>query len=328
MAGKKISDMPFVRTVLGDILPEEMGMTFSHEHIVIEESFPTLTNPDFVLNDDEKIISELTAFHYSGGRTMVDTMPANCGRGILRLAAVSLASHVNIIAPTGIHLEKYYPPNHWRYYLNENELTDLFIADITDGIDALDYGSPVIKRTSHKAGLIKLATGDEPISAHQQKIFNAVVHAHRETGAPILTHTNSGKNAIEQVEHFVALGADPAHIVLSHVDRRQDMGWHKSLLQTGVFVEYDSHFRYDNSNTNFTYQLLETFLPSHPNQIVLGMDMARSTYWSSYGGKPGLNYLFNIMIPWLRSNGWEQMIQKIFVDNPRSLFQFAKAQIT
>jgi phosphotriesterase-related protein len=33
--------MSFVRTVLGDILPEQMGLTYSHEHIVIEESFPT-----------------------------------------------------------------------------------------------------------------------------------------------------------------------------------------------------------------------------------------------------------------------------------------------
>lgn len=320
--------MPFVRTILGDIPPEEMGITFSHEHVVIEESYPTITNRDFVLNDDEKIITELKAFHYAGGRTLVDSMPANCGRSALRLAAVSKASHVNIIAPTGIHLEMYYPPNHWRYWLTEDELTDLFIADITQGIDALDYGSPVIKRTPHKAGLIKLATGDEPINTHQQKIFRAVVNTHRETGVPILTHTNSGKNAVEQAELFIALGADPEHIVLSHVDRRKDIGWHKALMQTGVYVEYDSHFRYDNTTTNFTYQLLEALLPEHSNRIVLGMDMARNTYWSSYGGKPGLNYLFNITMPWLRSRGWEEYIQQIFIENPKSLYQFDSLPLT
>ena len=37
--------MSFVRTVLGDIEPSQMGVTYSHEHIVIEESFPGFTEP-------------------------------------------------------------------------------------------------------------------------------------------------------------------------------------------------------------------------------------------------------------------------------------------
>ena len=58
----------------------------------------------------------------------------------------------------------YYPPNHWRYHLSVSQLTELFIKDITEGIDEYDYTCPVVKRTTHKAGLIKLATGDENIS--------------------------------------------------------------------------------------------------------------------------------------------------------------------
>jgi predicted metal-dependent phosphotriesterase family hydrolase len=54
--------------------------------------------------------------------------------------------------------------------------------DVEEGIDEYDYGLPVCKTYAHKAGLIKLATGDEPISAHQEKIFHAVVNTHRHTG--------------------------------------------------------------------------------------------------------------------------------------------------
>src|SRR5689334_4100202 len=203
--------MSFVRTVLGDIAPHEMGLTYSHEHVVIEESFPTLANPDFVLNDTDRITTELKEFYQLGGRTLVDTMPANSGRNVLNLATVSRNSNVHIIAPTGIHLEKYYLPDHWRYHLSADELATLFEKDITEGIDEFDYGCPIVKRTSHKAGLIKLATSDENITSHQRKIFEAVVHAHLETGAPILTHTNSGKHAIAQVELFLKLGADLNH---------------------------------------------------------------------------------------------------------------------
>lgn len=53
----------FVRTVLGDIQPEEMGLTYSHEHIIIEESFPTVSNPLFILNDVEKVSQELIRFY-------------------------------------------------------------------------------------------------------------------------------------------------------------------------------------------------------------------------------------------------------------------------
>ena len=81
--------MSFVRTVLGDISPHEMGLTYSHEHVVIEESFPTIANKDFILNDTVKISEELKEFYAKGGRTLVDTMPANCGRNVLKLAEVS-----------------------------------------------------------------------------------------------------------------------------------------------------------------------------------------------------------------------------------------------
>jgi predicted metal-dependent phosphotriesterase family hydrolase len=314
--------MSFVRTVLGDIQPYEMGLTYSHEHVVIEDSFPTQTNPDFILNNTELISAELKEFYKLGGRTLVDTMPANCGRNVLKLAAVSRNSNVNIIAPTGIHLEKYYLPGHWRYHLSEEELTSLFIQDITEGIDEYDYGSPIVKRTTHKAGLIKLATGDESITPHQQKIFQAVVNTQMATGVPILTHTNSGKHAIAQAELFSKLGADLSHVVISHVDKNKDLCYQKELMQTGVYVEYDSHFRWKAGEENWTYTLLENLLPQYSNRIVAGMDMARNTYWKSYGGKPGLNFLLTTFKDELNKRSLIKYFDQLFYHNPQELFCF------
>jgi predicted metal-dependent phosphotriesterase family hydrolase len=316
--------MSFARTVLGDIEPHEMGLTYSHEHIVIEESFPTIANPDFILNNTELISAELKEFYQHGGRTVVDTMPANCGRNVIKLATVSRNSNVNIIVPTGIHLEIYYPPNHWRYHLPADELTSLFVKDITEGIDEYDYGCPIVKRTSHKAGLIKLATGDDKITAHQQKIFEAVVQTHIETGAPILTHTNSGKHAIAQAELFSKLGANVNHVVISHVDKNKDLSYHKELMHTGVYVEYDSHFRWKKGEENWTYTLLENLLPQYSNRIVIGMDTARNTYWRSYGGKPGLNFLLTTFKDKLSKMGLIKYFDQMFYHNPQQLFSFGK----
>ncbi len=312
--------MSFVRTVMGDIQSEQMGLTYSHEHVVIEEGFTTMANPEFILNDIIKISAELKEFHQFGGRTMVDTMPAACGRNILKLAEVSRNSKVNIIVPTGLHQEIYYPPNHWRYHLSVEEITELFIKDITDGVDQYDYNSPVVKRTTHKAGMIKLATGDEKITDHQHKIFEAVVNAHLETGAPILTHTNGGKLAMGQVELFVKLGADLNHVVLSHVDKQKDLAFHKDLMQTGVYVEYDSHFRWKTIDENPTYILLENLLPLYSDRIVIGMDLAKNTYWKTYGGKPGLIYLLTEFRHELEARGISNFFEKLFFKNPQMLY--------
>jgi predicted metal-dependent phosphotriesterase family hydrolase len=315
--------LPFVRTVLGDIAPEAMGLTYSHEHIIIEESYPTRENPLFLLNDTDKVSAELQRFYEAGGRTMVDTMPADCGRNVLKLAEVSRRTGVNIIAPTGIHLEMYYLPNHWRYTYTEEQLTALFIADVRIGIDANDYNGPCVQRTVHQAGIVKLATGEEKITAHQEKIFHAVVNTHRETGVPILTHTNFGKHAMDQVNLFEKLGADLHHVVISHVDRCQDIGYNRELLQTGVKVELDSAFRWK-GDVNWTYKLLEALLPDFPNQVTMGMDAAKNSYWQSYDGKPGLNFLLTTFKDDLLKMGLGQYYENIFIKNPARLFAFSK----
>lgn len=315
-----------IRTILGDIQSEELGFCYSHEHIVIEESYPTVQNRDFLLNDVEKIVQELSHLYSLGVRSMADTMPANAGRNIQKLAEVSRKSGIQIIVPTGIHLEIYYPPNHWRYHYSEDQLSQLFVDDIEQGIDIHDYGGPIVERSIHKAGLIKLATGDEPITSHQEKIFRSVVNAHLATGAPILTHTNYGRRANEQVEMFDKLGADLSHVVLSHVDRYKDIAYHRDILQSGVCVEYDSAFRWKTGEENYTYTLLKQLLTEFPGQITMGMDAAKSQYWKSYGGNPGLDFLVTTFKKDLEEMGLGEFFKNIFIDNPAKLFSLNTAE--
>jgi phosphotriesterase-related protein len=316
--------MSFIRTILGDILTEQMGITYSHEHIVIDECYATIEHPEFLLNDTDKITTELKGLRNLDCKTMVDTMPSNAGRNVLKSAEISKNSDINFILPTGIHLEQYYPKSHWRYHYNEDQLTQLFIDDIESGIDQYDYNGPLINRTNHHAGLIKLATGDEPITKHQEKIFHAVVNTHLQTGAPILTHTNNGNHAMAQVVLFDKLGADLNHIVLSHVDRNKDLAYHHALMQTGVSVEYDSAFRWKQEDENWTFTLLHELLPHYSNQITVGMDAAKNAYWKSYGGKPGLDYLLTTFKTELSKRSLSLYFNKLFIENPARIFSFTK----
>ncbi len=93
--------MSFIRTVLGDIDPADLGVTYSHEHLVIDGGRPIQLFPDFRLDSVEDAVAELAPAKALGLRAVVDAMPADCGRNATKLAAVSRASGIHVVAPTG-----------------------------------------------------------------------------------------------------------------------------------------------------------------------------------------------------------------------------------
>lgn len=315
--------MSVVRTVLGDIAPGELGVCYAHEHVIIDPSFTTYATPDFELSDVDRATAELVQFHADGGRAMIDSMPCDCGRNVLKLAELSRRTGVHLVCPTGLHLAKYYDPGHWGNTYAPAELAALFIADIEDGIDAHDYNGPIVRRTAHRAGVIKIATGPA-FTDRERRIFAAAAEAHRRTGAPILTHTEQGELGLEQVRLLAELGVDLRHVVLSHCDRKPDPAYHRALLQTGARLEYDSAFRWPAAQGNPTRDLLLALLPEHPRQLMLGMDAARRGYWRSHGGAPGLSFLLTDFSGHLRAAGLgDESLRRILVDTPAETYAFA-----
>lgn len=316
--------MTIVRTVLGDVTPESLGVCYAHEHIIIERGFVTEAYPDFLLDSVDHAVADLTDFHAAGGRAMVDSMPAGCGRNVIKLAEVSRRTAVHILCPTGVHLRKYYPDAHPLLALGEDELAARFVADIAEGIDANDYESAEIRRTAHRAGLIKVAGGRDGLDAYERRVFRAAAIAHAVTGAPILTHTEQGTGALEQLELLSGAGVSLRHVVLSHTDRKPDVAYHQEILSTGAFVEFDSAFRWKQGEGNPTRDLVARLVAlGLGDQILLGMDAARRSYWRSYGGAPGMAYLLTDFAPQLRSAGLsESDVHCIFVSNPARAYCF------
>jgi 5-phospho-D-xylono-1,4-lactonase len=316
--------MPFLRTVLGDIPAEQTGICYAHEHLIIDPSFTTYCNPDFLLDSVDRATIDVDDFYQAGGRTLVDSMPCGGGRNVVKLAELSRRTTANIVCPTGLHLPKYYPPGHWGERLGVEKLAELFIADIEQGIDAADYNGPEVERTAHQAGVIKVATGQKIPSDHERKVFEAAASAHRQTGAPILTHTEHGVGALEQVKLFQEFGVALGHVVISHTDRAPDVGYHREILSTGVLLEYDSAFRWPVGAKNHTLDLVVALVKAGLGaQIVLGMDAARQKYWKGYDGGPGLAFLLREFVPKLKEAGLTDAdVTKIFVTNPANCYAF------
>ena len=125
--------MPFIRTILCDTRPEELGVCYAHEHIIIDPSFATENEPDFLLDDVERAVEELREVHALGVRAMIDTMPGGAGRNAAKLARVSQRSGVHIVCPTGMHLAKYYRGRDPLLTLDLDALTRWFIDEIVEG---------------------------------------------------------------------------------------------------------------------------------------------------------------------------------------------------
>ena len=152
--------------------------------------------------------------------------------------------------------------------------------------------------------------------------------AHRWTGAPILTHCEGGTGALNQVRVLGDLGVPASHVVLSHVYKVVDRAYHRELLGTGAFVEYDGSFRWGDRE-NGTLTLLTWALEDGlVDGILLGMDAARQGYYTMYGGKPGLTWLLDDFTRTMGARGIDPAARhRLFVDNPARAYAFADGAV-
>lgn len=309
--------MSFVRTVLGDVPAEELGVTYAHEHLVIDGGRPVEREPEFLLNDPDRLARELIDAAAHGLRTAVDAMPVDAGRNVRLLAELAGRSGVNIVAVTGFHHDRYYGPTHWSARASEDELAELFVADITHGVDANDYAGPIVRRTAHRAGAIKVAGSQGGPSDRDARIMRAASEAHLRTGAPILTHCEHGTGALEQLRLLTGAGVAAERLILGHVDKVTDPGYHRELAESGATLQYDQAFRWGerpNGTLELLAMMVEYGLADH---VVLGMDAARFRYYRAYGGGPGLDYLLTRFSAEMATRGLDDEIRhRLFVETP------------
>lgn len=316
--------MSFIRTVLGDVAPSALGRCYAHEHLIIDRSYTTQLFPEIHLPSVENAVRELRDFKAAGGGAMVDCMPCDAGRNVEKLAEISRQSGVHLIAPTGLHRVRFYPEGHWRFTTSPQALADLFVDEIERGIDANDCAGPAVRRSPHRAGVLKIASDGADLDDAERAGFEAVASAHRRTGCPVITHCEPARG-VEQVAYLASRGVEPRHVILSHTDRHPDPEYHRALFRTGAFVEYDRVFRAKLDDANPTLVLFASMVKEFPGQVMLGTDGARPSYWRSYGGGPGLDYLLREFSDRAKQRGvTDAELETVFVKNPARAYAFRR----
>ena len=297
-----------VRTVLGDIPASQLGVTYMHEHLIIDSPIVSRDFPHIHLPSEAEAIAEVNLCRSAGVQTLVDCMPTGSGRSAVKLAAISKATGVNIVATAGLHTDRYYLPTDELENMDAEDLAKVFIRDIQVGMEGTEF----------KAGQLKVVTSGHVIKDRDRRLFEAVAIAQQITGAPIISHCEHGTGALEQIELFIALHIPVHKVTLSHTDKENDIGYHKEILASGINVEYDQSLRQSDQDAPPSALLMKAMIEAgFIDQIMLGTDGARRSLWSSLGGSPGLAWLYSGWSKKLIELGLTQgQLDKVFIDNP------------
>ncbi|MBA7592846.1 Phospho-furanose lactonase [subsurface metagenome] len=283
-----------IRTVLGSIIPEELGFTDAHEHLIVDRDYVLKLYPDYRLDNFEKTVKEVKSFMAVGGKAIVEMTCLNFGRSARKMIKVAKQTSLHIIAATGFHRPQYYMDSHWRFVYSIDQIAQIMVEEIEKGMDENQYNGVIIDRTEARAGVIKIATGYYVIEPNDEKIIHTAAIAHLETGAPIFTHTEQGTLGLEQIRILESYGVDPGHVTVGHYDRNPDFYLHNELAQTGCFLEYDTPSRRKYfPESNFIELVRKMVEAGYGKQILWGGDLSRQSYQCAYGGQPGLKYILD-----------------------------------
>lgn len=301
--------MATVMTVRGAITGDQLGIVDYHEHLAFDAP-PWLLREDrdFRLDDPEKSAIELQSWVKAGGGTLIEMSAIDFGRHIQKVARVAdLVPEAHIIVITGYNKPYYCDQSVWR--TPEDDLIRACVRDITHGIDG----------TGIRAGIMKGGSGYNTFNERDQKLLRIAAKVQLETGVPVITHTEAGTMGFEQVEFLCSFGVKPAHICLSHIDRNPDHWEHRRIAETGAYIGYDCPGKVKYGPDEMRIEVLRKLVDDGlGHRILLGNDLGRPSYWRSYGGGPGLDFVLTKFVARLRAQGFSQQIMDdLLIHNPR-----------
>lgn len=230
-----------VRTVLGDIAPEDLGFTTMHDHTLLnmtqageymQEMFSDrdpamlefvpenyasikdgsyLANPKLWIEDDvELYVREYGFFKALGGKSVHDPSPAGVRGDIRKIQEISRRTGLNIIEATGFYHETTIPPEHMDQ--GEDHFYQFMKDEIENGIQGSDA----------KPGSLKCAFSyllDNELDA-----VHAAMRLAAETGMCLNIHTEPTTPADDMLDELEAsvekYGVERERVIVCHMDNR------------------------------------------------------------------------------------------------------------
>ncbi len=341
-----------VLTVQGPIESAKVGLTLTHEHLLINFS-TVLTEPEEAsqiafmdqpvslenlwwvrhnwtsskdnlrLLDEQTAIAEAGEFFRSGGSTLVDVTSIGIGRDPQALLRISRATGLNVVMGSGYYVDQTH--SEWVRKAEVDELARSIIKDVDEGANG----------SSIRAGIIGEIGCSWPWTDSEKKVLEAAVMAQRETGAPLLIHPGRNENApLELLKAVDEWGGDLRRTVMGHTERTiYDRGILDEVAATGVYLNFDlfghdgsyyplapeSHMPADHERIEMIEHLIGD---GRSSQVLLAHDVCSKHRLKKYGGH-GYDHIPARVVPRMRARGMhEEDVRMVLVDNPTRMLTF------
>lgn len=322
----------FVRTVLGDIPANQIGVTLVHEHLWMDAT-PILSfhghengNHDAVfdhviaaecrwtpgahignyqLTDMPAILADVVGAKANGVSTIVDVTPIDMGRSPQRLKEVSVQSGVHVVMGTGYYLHAAHQA-HLPSDRAEDAVFERIVSEHVNGVDGI-----------HPGIIGEIGTGNPPHDS-ELAVLRGAARAAAATGLALSIHVHPWGytgNAILASLNLASL--DPRRVILGHMNTAIDRPQYvHDLLESGVTVGFDL-FGFDHSLlqvghyppsdwdvAKFVAGLLDA---GYADRIVLSQDVGVRTRLSAFGGW-GYAHLTQHVVPMLHTFGVDDAV--------------------
>jgi phosphotriesterase-related protein len=337
-----------VMTVAGPIAPAQLGVTLTHEHLVVdtrcwqvpprterqrERANDRLTidmlgdvrrdalvySDNLHVDEPEKLLSELESFRELGGASLVDLSVKGLEPDYAVMQDLARRSGLNVIAGSGYYVQPSHPERIAEQ--TEGQLFDELMLEIENGLAG----------TAVRPGVIgEIGTG-QPVHPDEWKVLGAACEAQKASGLPLFVHVypdSRGRTAPEVSDFIVGRGVDPARVNICHMDGYMDVDYMTEVLRRGVIIAFDGfglECYYDSLDGFRCHDsvreqcLLELLEGGYLEQLLISQDVCMKLQLKAYGGY-GFDHILRNIVPSLERHGvGAEEIHQLMVETPQRL---------
>jgi phosphotriesterase-related protein len=298
-------------TTLGPKSESDLTFILPHEHVFVD--LGAIGRPGYGEARTDDVVAlmapEIEKIKAQGVTALVECTPADVGRRVDIVKAVSQATQFPIAVATGLYREPWTPQ--WARDMREEQLQDWMHGELQHGIGD----------TGVQAAFIKLSAGDDGITEVEKKILRAASRAARMAGAAIGSHTIRGRVVRDQLDIIEAEGHSAARFVWIHASAEPDFDLNVEMGRRGAWIEYD-WIGGSQSDEFFTERIHRMLDEGLGHRLLLSMDRGWYDPSKPAGGTPApYTYLIEHFLPKLRSSGIDdQTIHMLTHVNPFKAF--------